>query len=42
MCQLPDMMFAGYGSATMLRLTVHGTTLARYLDTEGQAGRLAA
>jgi len=41
-CPLPDMMFSGYGSATMLRLTVHGTTLARYLDAEGQASRLAA
>jgi len=39
------MMFSGYGSATMLRLTVHGTTLARYMEAEGQArasGRLAA
>jgi hypothetical protein len=39
------MMFSGLGSATMLRLTVHGTTLARYLDADSQAqaeSRIAA
>ena len=41
-CLLPDLIFAGYGSATLLRLTVHGTTLARYLDAESAPSRIAA
>ena len=36
-CPLPDMLFAGYGSDTTLRLTVYGSTLARYLDADSQA-----
>ena len=45
LCKLPDLIFAGYGSDTTLRLTVHGTTIARFLDADSQAraeSRIAA
>ena len=45
MCHLPDLIFAGYGRNTTLQLTVHGTTIARFLDADSQAraeSRIAA